>query len=117
MGGATRDGCSKLSQADDETSKTCFNSGTEPNKELCAHCNLYKVLTKNITKKLHHISVCTVFNSRCCGEDMEARSMDGFRIRAIMACDGYKGSSSALEAKSELKYPCTALVLIARHEY
>ncbi len=66
---------------------------------------MYKVLTKNITKKLQHISVCSSFNSRCTGDGVDAMSMVGFRNRAIMACDGYKGNSSALESESDLKSP------------
>jgi hypothetical protein len=102
MGGSTRDGCSKLNSGDNETLRSCFHASADPTKDLCAHCNVYRVMKKNITKKLQHISVCASFKVKCTGEDVDARSFQGFRNRAIRACEGYSGNSVALEAASEL---------------
>jgi hypothetical protein len=51
MGGATRVGCIKLNAADNEVLKTCFAaSKTEDGKDVCTHCNAYKVLSKTRLK-------------------------------------------------------------------
>ena len=102
MCGATRSGCSKLNAADNETLRTCFEpSTTEDGKEICTHCDAYKVLTKNITKRLQHITVCKAFAEKCSSVGSIVESLQSFKDRAILACDGYHGNSSALEAASK----------------
>jgi hypothetical protein len=102
MGGATRSGCSKLNIADNETLKTYFTSAeTEDGKDICTHCNAYKVLSKNKTKRVQHIAVCKAFNDKCDSEDSIAESLKRFKDRVILACDGYQGKSAGLEAKSK----------------
>ena len=102
MGGATRSGCNKLTTADNEILKDCFEACTDDDgKDICSHCSAYKVLKKNITKRLQHIAICKAFSAKCTGEDSVSVSLNSFKDRAIMACEGYAGNSKSLNAASK----------------
>jgi len=105
MGGATREGCGKINGEDNDTLRSCFKAAADPTKDLCVHCNVYRVMKKNITKKLQHISVCCSLKNKCNDEDDAARSLRGFRDRAILACEDYSCNFVALKAASESKPP------------
>lgn len=100
-GGATRSGCKNLNIADNDALRACFEFSSDANKDVCVHCKVFKVLAKNITKRMQHIAGCPIFKRKCNSEDVDAQPLQAFRDRVILACDGYQGNSQAMEAASE----------------
>lgn len=101
MGGATRFGCKKLSNADNVALRECFENILDTNKDICIHCKVFKVLAKNITKRMQHIATCPAFKNKCSNrEDGLHQSLQAFRDRVLLACEGYAGTTQAMEARS-----------------
>jgi len=100
-GGATRSGCKNLNIADNDALRACFEASPDSNKDICVHCKAFKVLVKNMTKRLQHIALCPAFKNKCNNEDGVDQSLQGFRDRVLLACEGYQGNSQAIEASSE----------------
>jgi hypothetical protein len=54
-----------------------------------------------MTKILQHIALCLAFKNKFNNEDGIEQSLLGFRDKVLFACEGYQGSSQAIETRSE----------------
>ena len=105
--GATRSGCSELSNADNEKIAESFEC-TDPTtqgaaRDACVHCG-YKVLKNNVTKKVRHIAVCEAFKKKCVGEEAGAHVLKGVRDRVVLACVKYTDKTKALMDASKFDF-------------
>jgi hypothetical protein len=87
-----------LSNADNDALQECFEKIPDTNKHICIHCKVFKVLVKNSTKRMQHIASCPVFKNKCKNnEDGLDQSLQAFRDRVLLACEGYARNTQAME--------------------